>query len=612
MRLSSFRIYGCFGFDDSREVDLDPAGGITYLLGRNSSGKTSFLQALLHLESGMKPKDYKNFENFSPPQAPPKLVAQFTCDIMLDPDLVSQQLNRFLVSKSLPEAVLAESSPVQALYSEVRKQYGELFEVFRRIGRVRVEKSPGGGYGFSAGPQDAAAASRRLAAISGHIQRAFPQNKFKVGQQERSVELYAAWIENFVFLQFPRIYMFDQSYALNEDLPDRLTLGDVDSSESGLQDLFISLLGREDLVRFLGANDPDVRDGLLAAFKERAAALTDRINRGPSELRPEGLLRLILHENNGLQVTVQTDEKKSFYRHLSDNTKILLAYHLHTASWEGGNDVALFDEPNTGFHPTAQEFLQDFFDGLSRYGTQVVISTHSEHLLDLTRIGGVRLMGTGAENKPIVKSHPFQPSRGKSDLMGLQPLFDAIGLRYGSSLRLTNEVVLLEGVTDLLYLRGFGELFKVEQPLRLAPMRGDNRILNVLPFFIGQGVGVKALLDEGGVRAKLQEHYAMGDEYILEVAVPAEFRDRFRGAGIEDLFSKADFAALLRRCGVETDASFEKRPNSRWIKNRAYKRMVAQSFLEERLFREVEWEEATLQGFERAVAFCASGPWFRL
>lgn len=59
--------------------------------------------------------------------------------------------------------------------------------------------------------------------------------------------------------------------------------------------------------------------------------------------------------------------------------------------------ILLFDEPDNGFHATAQEELLRFLNALADDGKQVIVSTHSEHLIGLDHLTGVRRMVTDAQ-----------------------------------------------------------------------------------------------------------------------------------------------------------------------------------------------------------------------
>jgi recombinational DNA repair ATPase RecF len=77
MKLKSFRIINCFGFRDSGQINLDSAHNFIYLLGRNSSGKSSVLNAIKYFELGIVPNQQPNFNNFNDSGAQSALVATY-------------------------------------------------------------------------------------------------------------------------------------------------------------------------------------------------------------------------------------------------------------------------------------------------------------------------------------------------------------------------------------------------------------------------------------------------------------------------------------------------------------------------------------------------------
>ncbi len=126
------------------------------------------------------------------------------------------------------------------------------------------------------------------------------------------------------------------------------------------------------------------------------------------------LLEITLHDKNGIQITVRTDGKKSYYVHLSDNTKFLFAYYLYKETNNISGDILLFDEPSNGFHPTAQTFILNFLKQRAAEGNLVIVATHSEYLIDLDFLSGVRLMSTDANKNIVVKNHFYNQAKGVS------------------------------------------------------------------------------------------------------------------------------------------------------------------------------------------------------
>ena len=224
---------------------------------------------------------------------------------------------------------------------------------------------------------------------------------------------------------------------------------------------------------------------------------------------------MVLHEKNGLQITVETDHKMSFYSHLSDNTKFLFAYYLFQEVHNIKGDILLFDEPNNGFHPSAQEFLLAFLQSLAKQNL-LIVSTHSEYMIDLDYLSGVRIMTTN-NNRIVVKNYVYSKGKGTGDYLALQPILDAIGLRYGQQINLRGKIIITEGITDLLYLRAFKSILDYDVELCIAPARGDSTFLSLLPLLIAQGISFKIIIDTGNIKTAIQKSYGVEDKYICEI-----------------------------------------------------------------------------------------------
>jgi recombinational DNA repair ATPase RecF len=65
MKLTQFQLINCFGFRDSGQIQLESTHNFIYLLGRNSSGKSSVLNGIKYFELGITPSQQPNFKNFN-------------------------------------------------------------------------------------------------------------------------------------------------------------------------------------------------------------------------------------------------------------------------------------------------------------------------------------------------------------------------------------------------------------------------------------------------------------------------------------------------------------------------------------------------------------------
>ncbi len=424
-------------------------------------------------------------------------------------------------------------------------------------------------------------------------------------------------IESLLASQLPLILLFKEAYSLLDVLPDIIKIEHLAQGHGPLTNALVEYFGNSRVERLLKGQNSRERDDILNGLQKKINTLVDEVNRG-NEVGTK-LLAINLSRVDGLQVTAITGDKLSFYRHLSENTKLLFAYHLYTAVYNLRDKILLFDEPNNGFHATAQKQILSFLQDLGVAGNLVVISTHSEYLIDPDCLTGVRLMKADDQGYLSIRNKWYEKTTGPGDFQALRPILDAIGLRYGANhLTICDKVIVTEGVTELLYLRAFRKLLGYECELHIAPATGDETIPHVVALLISQGLHFKVVVDttvgHKSSKNKLQESYCIPDTSICEVEVPSGF-PQAKGSGIEDVFSKADFAKLLTSTGNTPGADFMALSNSTYMKKRDVvpKRVVAHEFFKHvtNLSKD-DFEKETLTNMHRLLDFCMNDDWFLL
>ncbi len=171
--------------------------------------------------------------------------------------------------------------------------------------------------------------------------------------------LIAQQVENVLMRQLPEIAHFDQRDRLVEDLPDGITLQGLEA-DSPLLRAFLEVVDGDSVRRFLIKHDPDDRDQLLREMQDRINLVVDEVNhavrKGGGQQADLLTIRLAAR-GDSLQIATKTTLKPSYYRQISENTKLLFAYYLLLRARHIEADILLFDEPNNGFHATAQEEL---------------------------------------------------------------------------------------------------------------------------------------------------------------------------------------------------------------------------------------------------------------
>jgi len=628
VKLVSFQIKECFGFRDSDRIDLQDPTNLIYVLGRNSSGKTSFLTALAYFAPHLKPASYANFTNFDLSSQESSLVAEYSIEASgfnleafinafhTDIDAANQAFNSIIVSGEYRRYKDELTKKLRALYTS-------LFDSSIAKSTCWVKRDSVGDYWFSAEPdfKDARERNKQLSEFISVLpqQLGIPINANGQWHINGSLLPFAQMttdkIENLLAKQLPTITFFEKAYPLLDVLPNVIKVEHLTNSPNRLTTALIEYLGKAKLERLLKGQHP--RE--LRQIKEELQGKVDILMKEVNESREPGteLLAIDLHQVDGLQLTMMADDKPSFYRHLSDNTKLLFAYHLYTHTHHPSGNVLLFDEPNNGFHATSQELLLRFLRGLSAKGNLVIVSTHSEHLIDPDYLTGVRLMTADNQGYLSVRNKWNAKTNGFGDFLALRPILDAIGLRYGMNrLTIRDKVIVTEGVTELMYLQAVRQLLGHECELHLLPTTGDGTILPIVALLISQGLRFKVVADTTvhgkSVKVKLQEAYDIPDSAICEVEIPAQF-PQTPGSGIEDVFSKNDFAKLLAHTGHTLEPDFDTLANSRYMRRKTVvpKRVVAHEFYKSIAdFSECDFEEETLVNMRRILDFCANDAWF--
>ncbi len=633
MRLESFRIRNCFGFWDSGEIDLGEPHNLVYFLGRNSSGKTSVLRGISHFEYGKIPQEHSNFANYERITGPRLLRARFSLDPSGDRRLsvdnlldgVVQQVGSTGVEIKQGEdgfsVTVPPSSPnpshavshVAALLDHIRDVYSALIEQVHAEGQVWIEKLPNGSYKFLAEEGQYESFKQRQESI-GTLIRDMNSTRASGGHQQVPVDF--SYIEGLLFMQFPEIFFFTDRFSLDEDLPRSLDLNKLqEGQENALLEAFVSLLDRQTLRNLFNAERQQRIRSLTNDIQEKLDALCERINTDASRGAADAdFVRISVDRTRDVRIILVVDGKESYYEHLSDNTKFLIAYHIFQEDRDRKNylpSILLFDEPNRGFHPSAEGKMLRFLEALGERGNQVLVTTHSQYLIDLDRLTAVRIMARGWDETLRVENTLYGGSSGASkDTLALQPVTDAIGLQYVDQLVTRDKVIVTEGYTELLYLRLFARLLDREEP-NLAPVTGEGKTLTLISFLISQGISFKVALDSWKMKKTIQKAIPVADYsfYIVEehLSVGAD-----RSVGIEDFVSKDDFKMLLGRCGhAINDEHLSRVPNSEYAKSTGIKALVAREVYEANDLDKARFSEDTTKNFESLLSFCENDHWYK-
>ena len=209
------------------------------------------------------------------------------------------------------------------------------------------------------------------------------------------------------------------------------------------------------------------------------------------------------------------------------------------------NLILLLDEPGLSLHARAQMDLMETIETRLANDRQVLYSTHSPFLVRTNRLDRARITeDSGPERGAVVIN-----DAGKvTDRDTLFPLQAALGYDVAQSLFIGNQNVLVEGVSDFIYLTTISDRLGTESRTHLVP---SARLLpaggaSSIPTFIallGSQLDIVVLLDGNTNRDRIANVIAQGrlsEARVLDLGSFGPIAE----ADIEDLFEPSEYLAF--------------------------------------------------------------------
>ena len=274
-----------------------------------------------------------------------------------------------------------------------------------------------------------------------------------------------------------------------------------------------------------------------------------------------------------------------------------LAFYIRVSARakENVDNVILIDEPGLYLHARAQK---DILDQLEECGTeqQVIFSTHSPYLIDINKLGRIRLISRSPKDGTIIANKIHKGA----DQETLTPVITAIGLDLSLGLDIAkNNNIIFEGITDYYYVKAFQELlkFKFTQDVHFIPGSGADKVIILASLMIAWGLNYCIVLDNDlkGRQTEQRLQEALGPNNMKIIKVSENIDEE-----IEDLFTKEDFIkCVLREEGIPDD-----KRNSQILKQKDRKFdkvLLSKQFLEALRSNDVEVCAETKQSFMKLL-----------
>ena len=213
------------------------------------------------------------------------------------------------------------------------------------------------------------------------------------------------------------------------------------------------------------------------------------------------------------------------------------------------NYILLLDEPGLSLHAAAQCDLLRFIEEKLSPNYQVLYTTHSPFMIDTLKLDQVRTVYD--TQNPKVGS-VISSALEEKDSDTLFPLQAALGYTLAQNLYISERNLLVEGISDLIYLSHFSALLNemgregLNDKISIVPVGGAEKVATFISLMRGNELNCVCLLDtltEQKAKANLRkmvEKKLIADKKI----VYADAFTDFQYADIEDLFSKKDYLQI--------------------------------------------------------------------
>lgn len=218
--------------------------------------------------------------------------------------------------------------------------------------------------------------------------------------------------------------------------------------------------------------------------------------------------------------------------------------------------ILLLDEPGLNLHAAAQADLLNFLDDLSKE-YQIIYTTHSPFMVPHNSLERVRTVYESKDGTTI------KDAIEEKDSDTLFPLQAALGYDIAQNLFINKNNLLVEGVSDLIYLTMISSILEesglqgIRDDITIVPVGGLDKVTSFISLLKGQNLNIVCALDtftdqKGKARLNsLIEQKIIKDKSILF------FNEFSRNVGniadLEDLFSIEEYLKFFNSAFDEYD-----------------------------------------------------------
>ncbi len=210
--------------------------------------------------------------------------------------------------------------------------------------------------------------------------------------------------------------------------------------------------------------------------------------------------------------------------------------------------ILLLDEPGLNLHAKAQNDLLKFLSDLSE-DYQIIYTTHSPFMIETNKLNKVRTVFEGIDGTTI------SDSVQEKDPNTLFPLQAALGYDLAQNLFVSKKNLLVEGISDLTYLKIFSSMLEeknregLKSDITIVPIGGADKVATFISLLRGNKLEMVCLLDTFTDQSAKSRLNNMVVNRIINKNNILFYHDLIQSnhADIEDLFEKFDYIDLYNK-----------------------------------------------------------------
>lgn len=271
--------------------------------------------------------------------------------------------------------------------------------------------------------------------------------------------------------------------------------------------------------------------------------------------------------------------------------------------------ILLLDEPGLNLHAMAQENLLNFFEELSK-DYQIIYTTHSPFMIDSNHLERVNTVFETKDGSII------SDSLQEKDPNTLFPLQAALGYSIAQNLFINKNNLLVEGISDLIYLNHMSSLLEsigksgLDDNINIVPVGGLDKVSAFISLMRGSNLNLVCLLDTfTDQKSKANIDNLITGKILKEKSLKFfhEFVD-IEIANIEDIFTIEEYLKLFNESFTEyEDISIDDIDKSKTIINeinriidkKRFNHFRPANLLISKGFSNKDFENETLERFEK-------------